>query len=210
MSSTNHERAGTIFKDIYKGDSDGNKLLDEIEKYKNTYYSENKKNIFFKKSQKMEVATQICNEFNVEDLIQKTVVLLPDTNRVYIDYPFFKLYANPDNYKQIIDYVIACFNLCIQKYGNFECHINLNSFTISAAERYKAAIELFCKDCLKSETRYGRMLSKMYIYHSPGMIERFTAIFLHLIDPYVRDKFILHSKEESDALIQGLLRPYEA
>jgi hypothetical protein len=54
------------------------------------------------------------------------------------------------------------------------------------------------------------MLSKMYIYHSPGMIERFTAIFLHLIDPYVRDKFVLHSKEESDALIQGLLRPHEA
>lgn len=185
--------------------STADKLLNDIEKYKNTFYSENKKNIFFKKSQKMEVATQICNEFHIDELIKKTVILLPDTNRVFIDYPFFKLYATPDNYKQIIDSVIACFNVCIQKYGNFECHINLNSFTITAAERYKTAIEIFCKDCLKSETRYGRMLSKMYIYHSPGMIERFTSIFLHLIDPHVRDKFVLHNKEESDDLIKRLL-----
>jgi hypothetical protein len=114
------------------------------------------------------------------------------------------LFANPKNYNIIICYVISCFDICIQEYGDFECHISLNSFTITAAERYKYAIEMFCKDCLKSETRYGRMLSKMYIYYSPGMIERFTSIFLHLIDPYVRDKFVLYGKDESDILIKEL------
>jgi hypothetical protein len=181
-------------------------ILDEIDKFKNTYYAENTKNIFFKKTQKQDVANQICQQFSVEELIQKTVRLLPNTNRVYIDYPVFKLYATPDNYKHIIEYVIACFNVCIQAYGNFECHINLCSFTMTAAERYKTAIEIFCKDCLKSETRYGRMLSKMYVYHSPGMIERFTAIFLHLIDPHVRDKFVLYTKEESDHRIAELFQ----
>ena len=179
-------------------------LVKEIEKFKDTYYSENKKNTFFKKTQKMAVATQIANEFNQEQLIGRTVTHIPNTNKVYIDYTFFKLYANPDNYKQIIDHVIACFNSSIQTYGNFECHINLNSFTITAAERYKTAIEIFCKDCLKSETRYGKMLTKMYIYHSPGMIERFTAIFMHLIDPYVRDKFVLYGKDDSDERIQSI------
>jgi len=186
--------------------SSSESLLNDIEKFKNAYYSDNKKNIFFKKSQKMDVATQICNQFSLEELIKKTVILIPNTNRVYIDYTIFKIYATPDNYKQIIDHVIACFNVCISTYGNFECHINLHSFTITAAERYKTAIEIFCKDCLKSETRYGRMLSKMYIYHSPGMIEQFTTIFLHLIDPYVRDKFTLYNKEESNGFITSLLR----
>lgn len=185
--------------------SSSNNLLNDIEKFKETYYSENKKNIFFKKTQKMDVATQICNQFNIEDMIQQTIIRIPETNKVYIDYSIFKLFANPENYNIIISNVISSFNQCIQEYGNFECHINLNSFTITAAERYKYAIEMFCKDCLKSETRYGRMLSKMYIYHSPGMIERFTSIFLHLIDPYVRDKFVLYGKDESERLIQELL-----
>ena len=180
-------------------------LLKDIETFKNTYYSENKKNVFFKKTQKNEVANQICNEFNVEDLIKTTVIIIPNTNRVYIDYTMFKIFANTENYKKIIEYVIMCFNICIQTFGNFECHLNLNTFTISAADRYKIAIDIFCHDCLKSETRYGRMLSKMYIYNSPGMIERFTSIFTHLIDPYVRDKFVLYNKDESEDLIKKLL-----
>jgi hypothetical protein len=184
--------------------SEKNNLLSNIEKFKDTYYSENKKNFFFKKTQKMDVATQICNQFNVEDMIRQTILRIPGTNKIYIDYSIFKLFANPENYNIIINNVISYFSTCIQECGNFECHINLNSFTITAAERYKYAIELFCKDCLKSETRYGRMLSKMYIYNSPGMIERFTSIFIHLIDPYVRDKFVLYNKDESDMLIQEL------
>ena len=181
-----------------------NTLLNDIEKFKDVYYSENKKNVFFKKSQKMEVATHICAQFSLENLIQQTIKIIPDTNKIFIDYTLFKLFATPQNYKQIIDYVISCFSTCIQSYGEFECHINLNSFTITSAERYKHAIEMFCNDCLKSETRYGSVLSKMYIYHSPGMIERFTGIFVHLIDPLVRDKFVLYNKEESDVLIQKL------
>jgi len=182
------------------------KLLQDIENFKNTYYSENKKNVFFKKAQKMEIASQISDKFSLEELIQKTVFIIPGTNRVFVDYVVFKLYATPENYKTIVERVIMCFNAVIQDWGTFECHLNLDSFTISAAERYKLAIELFCKDCLKSETRYGRLLNKMYIYNSPGMVERFTSIFTHLIDPYVRDKFILYGKDDSDKRIEEVVR----
>jgi len=182
-----------------------NNILNDIEQFKNTYYSENKKAFFFKKSQKLDCASKISSEFDINDLLAQTFIILPNTNRVYLDYTVFKLYANPDNYHTIVTYVIQLFQKCIDTYGSFECHFNLNSFTITAAERYKSAIEMFCKECLKSETRYGRMLSKMYIYYSPGVIERFTSLFAHLIDPFVRDRFIIYSKEESeDKLVENL------
>ena len=179
--------------------SSSSDLLNDIEKFKNTYYTENKKAFFFKKSQKMDCAAKISSEFNLQDLLEQTVAILPNTNRVYLDYTVFKLYANPDNYSAIVAYVLQLFRTCIQTYGSFECHFNLGSFTITAAERYKSVIELFCNECLKSETRYGRMMSKMYIYYSPGMIERFTTLFAHLIDPFIRDRFVVYSKEESEA-----------
>jgi len=180
-------------------------LLNDIEEYKNTYYSDNKKNTFFKKSQKLEIASKISENFDVDILIQQTIFIINDTNSIYINYPLFKLFANPDNYRKIIDHVLYCFKECLQKYGNFECHFNLLSFTISAAERYKDVIEMFCKDCLKSETRYGQKMTKMCIYNSPGMIDNFTKIFLHLLDPHVRNSIVLYGKDESDKLIRILL-----
>jgi hypothetical protein len=182
-----------------------NDILKDIESFKNTYYSENRKNIFFKKSQKLDCATKISNEFDINDLLSQTVFIIPNTNRVYLDYTVFKLYANPDNYNTIVNYVIQLFRTCIETHGSFECHFNLNSFTITAAERYKTVIELFCKECLKSETRYGRMMSKMYIYYSPGMLEKFTNLFSHLIDPFVRDRFVVYNKDESEEKIQKLI-----
>lgn len=177
---------------------EASELWNNIEKYKNEYYSENKKAFFFKKSQKLDCAANISSKFDIEDLLSQTFAILPNTNRIYLDYTVFKLYANPENYTTIVEYVIKLFNICIDKYGSFECHFNLKSFTITAAERYKSVIELFCKECLKSETRYGSMMQKMYIYYSPGMIEKLTSIFSHLIDPLIRDRFVVYNKEESD------------
>lgn len=179
-------------------------ILRDIEKFKETYYSENNKNFFFKKSQKMDCALKISQKFDIEELLEQTVYILRDTNRVYLDYNVFKLYANPENYDIIVNHVIQLFYNCIQTHGSFECHFNLNSFTITAAERYKLAIELFCKECLKRETRYGQNLSKMYIYYSPRMIEQFTGVFSNLIDPLIRDRFVIYSKEESEEKMREL------
>jgi hypothetical protein len=179
-------------------------LLKDIEDYKNTYYSENKKTFFFRKSQKMDCANKIANEFELSTLLSQTIFIIPNTNCVYLDYNIFKLYANPENYHSIVEHVIQLFEYCIINCGEFECHFNLNSFTITAAERYKYIIEMFCKECLKRETRYGHMLSKMYIYYSPGMIERFTTLFTHLIDPNIRNRFVIYSKDESEIKMKKL------
>jgi hypothetical protein len=180
-------------------------FLEDIEKYQEKYYLQTKKNTFFKNSQKIDCATKLCSEFNKTELIEKTLYIIPNTNKVYINYPMFKLYANPDLYNEIVEKLLELFIHCINTFGDFECHINLNTFTITAANRYKQVIELFSDKCFKNETKYSTVLSKLYIYNSPGMIEAISRIFLHLIDPLVRSKIVLFNKSESGGKLNDLL-----
>jgi len=179
-------------------------LLEQIEKFQETYYSQSGKNWFFKSKQKLECAAKISEEFNLHKLIGSTIYLLSDTNRVFFDYTIFKLFANPENYRFTVNYVMSLFTHCIDKFGGFELHVNLNSFTITAAERYKSVIELFCNECLKSKTRYASMLTKMYIYNAPNMIEHTANIFGGLVDPLIRERLVIYKKEETGKKIEEL------
>ena len=155
-------------------------LLEEVKEFQDSYYSQNTKNLFLKNSQKLECAKDITKNFNIFDLIKKTIYIIPNTNKVYIDYLIYKFYANPNVYNDIVNYTFNIFSECISKYGDFECHINLNTFTITSAYRYNDMIELFCKKCLTtSNPSYSMLLSKMYIYNSPSMMENISKIFSH-------------------------------
>jgi hypothetical protein len=178
-------------------------LIEEIEKFQDAYYSQSGgKNVVFKKSQKLECASQISSNFDIQILLNKTVYIIQNTNKIFIDYTVFKLYGTPDNYKLIIERLFSLFLEAINRYGNYECHINLNTFTITAAERYKKIIELFCSECLQNTTRYAVYLSKMHIYNSPSMLENIATIFMHYIEPCVKTKIEIHNKIESDEKIK--------
>jgi hypothetical protein len=178
-------------------------LIEEIEKFQNTYYSQGGgKNTIFKKSQKIECASQISSNFDIQLLLNKTIYLIQNTNKIFIDYTVFKLYGNPSNYKLIIDRLFTLFLETINTYGEYECHINLNTFTISAAERYKQVIEMFCSECLQNKTtRYSLFLSKMHIYNSPSMLENIAKLFAAYIEPSVRTKIEIHNKSDSNEKI---------
>jgi len=181
-----------------------NNLLKMVEEYQTTFYSQSRKNIFFKNKQKMECATQISQEFDINSLIEKTVYLIPNSNRVYFDYTLFKMYGNPENYMLVINYILTALTHCIDKYEKYELHVNLNSFTITAAERYRSVIELFCNECLKKQTRYAGQLIKMYIYNSPNVMEHVTRILGNLIDPLIRERMVIYNKEETGTKIEEL------
>lgn len=178
-------------------------LIEEIAKFQDTYYSQSGgKNLLFKKSQKLECASQISTNFDIQVLIDKTVYIIQNTNKIFIDYTVFKLYGNPDNYKLIIDRIFSLLLEVINTYGGYECHINLNTFTITAAERYKKVIEMFCSECLQNTTKYAVYLSKMHIYNSPNMLENIATIFMHYIEPSVKTKIEIHNKIESNEKIK--------
>ena len=179
-------------------------FINKITNLKNQYYSDSGKNVFFKNKQKMECANNICNSIGLEQIIDKTIYCLPNSNKVFFDYTIFKMYATPENYNQSVSHALLQCRYKISEHGNFVIHINLNSFTVSACDRYKDIIQIFCNECLRSNTRYSINLSKLIVYNSPNMIDAISRIILPFIDPIVRNKITLYSKPESDILIYNL------
>jgi hypothetical protein len=175
-------------------------LLNDLEKYKSAYYTENKKNVLFKKDQKMDMASKISTEFNLETLIQKTIYILPGTNEIYFDYNVFKMFAHPTNYASFVNYTQVLIVHCIQNYGTFMCHVNVNSFTASAAERYKGILELFNAITERDDTNYAPKMTKLHVYNTPSSLEHIYKLISGLIDPEVRSKIVFHSKAESTLL----------
>ena len=186
---------------------DDNDLLTQVNKFKDNYYSKNSKNMFFKKTQKAECAEQIAQQFDINVLLNNTVYIIGDTNQVFFDYAIFKLYANESNYQQIVDYVLLLFDIIIRKHGTYVTHVNLDTFTVSAAERYKKVIQTFNAACIRNtEFVYTQRLQSWHIYNPPSVIDMIHKILKPFIEPSVFNNARIISKEESAARLSELFR----
>jgi len=175
-----------------------NELLAKIEKLKTDYYSKQTKNTFFTSKQKLAVAETVSNSMNLQDLVARSVFVIKDTYKIYVDYTVFKHFANPSNYQYIIDYILTLLTYCIEQNGTFEVHVNLDTFTISACHRYKEVIELYLTECMKKDTELSEKLNKMHIYNIPSVFETIQKLLLPLIHEAVKEKIELHNKTESN------------
>ena len=180
-------------------------LIQEISKIKNEFYSISNKNVFFKSSQKQNCANIITKKMGVEQMIDNTVYIISNTNKVYLDYTIFKLYATPELFDIIIQKAIYLFEKCIENYGNFEVHINLNSFTISAFDRYNQIISKFCLECLNNNSNFTTNVTNLFIYNTPNMIDILKNLIKPFIDNSIANKIIFLNKKESEKLISELL-----
>ena len=172
-------------------------LLDDLIRFKELYYTENKKSIFQKKAQKYEVATAIANCFDVNMLLQKSAYIKPNTNIVFVEYPMFKQFAQPNNYELFVKYVQNLVSIVIETNKTFECHINIDTFTISAAERYKGVIQAFNEGVFG----YTEYMDAIYIYNSPIMIEKISKVLLNLLDPTTKKKFKLVKNTDTEDVV---------
>jgi len=183
-----------------------NEFMEKISDLSSKYYSENKKNIFFKKNQKNDCALSITNAVGIDELIVKTIYIIPNTNSVFLDYTIFKTYATAEYYSNILNYIFSLFQECVTKYGVYNTHVNLDTFTISAAERYKNIIELFLENCMNYGCDYSNELNKMYIYNTPNTFKNISPILMPLIDPVVKQKIVFYDKNTSSEILKTLLK----
>ena len=172
-------------------------IMDQIEQFKKDFYQTNGKNTFFKKTQKQECANLISQTFDINEMIQKTVYVIPGTNQVFFDYTIFKLYANDSNYEPIVNAITSIYDLVLLQYPNFVIHIDLNTFSVSAADRYKPMIQLFCQKCMNSDTKYSELISHMYLYNTPAMIDTIMTVVKPFVDPNIIGRITKYTKEES-------------
>jgi len=184
----------------------GNTLNNMISKLTNDFYASQRKHIFFKKNQKLECAEFVTNHLNLNDLIKNTIFVIPDTNSIYFDYPLFKCYGTIDNYKTVVNYLLSEINSIIIKYGSFNIHVNLLSFTMSAAERYTQAIQMFCNECFKNvDIKYIDRMDTMFIYNTPNMISAISTALIRFTNESIKEKMVYYSKEESVAILEKLI-----
>jgi hypothetical protein len=179
-------------------------LTNKISELTAQFYSENKKNILFKNSQKKECANTIVESIGIDGLLKRTFFIFPNTNRVFLDYPVFKSYATPDNYSHIVNYIVSLFSHCINIYGTFEAHVNLEGFTLSAAERYKEFMHLYINVCMAKYCEFSEKIDKMYIYNTPNTFQSISKILMPLVDNVVKNKIVIYDKHSSNILISNL------
>jgi hypothetical protein len=175
-----------------------------IEQLQTKYYEDNKKNTLFKNSQKTKCAEYLTSQLDINVLLEKTSFIIPGTPIVFLDYLVFKTYAHPTIYDQISQYIVNLLTLCIQTHRTFEVHINLKSFTISAAQRYVDIIKRFCSMCLQSDTQYAANINKLVIYNAPSMIDAISKMFRPFINERVRDRIELVNAEKSAEILKNI------
>ena len=181
-------------------------LLNQLANAQDEYYKNTTKNVFLKKQQKFDCAVAVTQQFDVTKLIENSVFVIPDSNCIYMDYPVFKMYAHPDNYSLIVDRFICIINGLIAQYGSFKMHLNMNSFTVSAAERYLPLIKLFCTECAK-DTSFSRAekMEQLFTYYTPIVISNIVPMIMKVSEKCLRKKLTHYNKEESGKLIEKLL-----
>jgi len=97
------------------------------------------------------------------------------------------------------------FEYMMTKHVSIEMNVILDTFTISAAERYQSVIQMFCNKCMTSKTRYSKCITQMNLYYTPAMIDSIRALLRPFIDNDVYEKIVMYSKSESPEILKKLL-----
>ena len=179
-------------------------LKSKVQEIQTAFYESSGKKLFFKREQKFECADTISKSIGIDEMIKKTFYVLPNTNKVYADYSVFKLYATPDTFDYISTMLLGILNT-VSLSGSYELHINLDSFTISAYERYKQFITVYCNKCLSYESMPSILMSKMFIYNTPLFIDSISRIVRPMMHPDVPNRIVYYKKNESPILLLRLL-----
>ena len=182
-------------------------LIQEIHKIHNEYYDNVKKNMFFKKTQKIEFAENIINKIPLDELIKCSIFEIHNTNKLFFDYTIFKMYASPNNFNDIIQYMILKVREIIRSYNNFEMHMNMKTFSVSATERYIDIIRLFCNECCNNNEMFSQSLTQMYIYNAPSGLNTITSIIMKMMTPEIRGKITHYLKDESKIRLNNIFIP---
>jgi hypothetical protein len=93
----------------------------------------------------------------------------------------------------------------ISQHGSCEVHIDLSSFTISAAERYRFIAEQYVEYCISLSVEMSENTTRMVIYNSPSFVNTVCAIVRQFVPPGLKSRIEYYSRAESAPLIAALI-----
>lgn len=176
----------------------------EINNARNEFYGESGKNVFFKTRQKFDCAKRVVSQIPIEHLLARTCWIPDNTDYVRIDYTILKTYASPEVFETIVYHIIRVCSEALSTNSYLKVILNLDTFTVSAAERYKVLIEMFCEKCFQANLGFAISLQTFIIYNTPATIDSIKPILLPLLLEEIRPKIKLVSKKETPGLLGSL------
>ena len=193
-----------------------NYMFESLNSLKESYYADgggsNKKNMFFKSNQKNNCAQSVANQVDMDEVMRMSFFAVPNKRgHFYMNYPIMKMYVNNENHSAVMTSMINEIVNCIREARNedpsapFYVHLNLNSLTVSATERYKYVVDEFHTQCVQTGVQITPFVTGVVIYYAPSMMSTIVELLKYCIEPGVLDKIkLISSKDESFANLEAL------
>lgn len=162
-------------------------LENQLNKFREQYYQENKKKTFFTKSQKKDCAEKVSEHFSVDQLLQNSIYVKEST--LFFDYPIIKTFIHPNNYRLVVEHIDKMIQYMVDNYQVFTIVVNMKSFTVTAAQRYMELIKDFCNKYLQNDL-YITRIQNIYVHNSPSVIEIIRKMIYPFVSSNVTNKVV--------------------
>jgi hypothetical protein len=166
-----------------------NDILEKINSLKNDYYTENKKNTFFKNGQKFDCANTIVQQMNKTELFNSIIRI--DENRLMFNYTMFKTIIHPDIYMDLIYFIFQQNDTILQKRTMYDVIVDFKGLTMTGVERYKGFISMLSIEGQRNGKNFLQKLEKITIINPPFMVANVGKILLPLMDKSVKEKIVI-------------------
>ena len=167
-------------------------ILKKIESARNEYYTENQKNIFFKKQQKFDCAETITNNIDIDAIMP--FIFKVEQNTIKINYNIFKTVASPAVYMKMATYLLQLTEEIINTHSTYDLHVDLAGLTMSAIERYRGFVSLVSGEGLKNGKGLLKHLEFVHVFNPPTFVEYLCSIVIPIVDPVIKDRFVIYMK----------------
>lgn len=180
-------------------------LENKINALKEEFYSNNKKNTFFKNKQKLEYAKTVSNNIDLETLLKSTFLTSDKINVILFQYPIFKNYANYDNIMSILQYFVNLVNDKISKFNEYSLFANLDTYSATAHERFKGMYTMLFELDNKNSVIFNNKLHSLIVFNSPHILSSLNSFFSSYVTNDVINKVTLVSKKDTEDRVEKLI-----
>jgi len=132
--------------------------------------------------------------------LEQTIYPIKDTNKLFFDYTFFKLFASKENYNFVVSHILETIKNLLKEYETFELHVNLFSFNTTSLAKHHDFLRIFSG----YSNMFGDKLTDFYVYYTPSIMDSILKIITTHISTNV-PKVILYTKKESENSLKSFL-----
>ena len=178
-------------------------IRQQILAIQNQYYRIHPKNSLFKKDQKFDCAAYVTKHINIDELIENTLYYANNSNILIYDYTIYKTFIHPEVIPYFNAHFVNMFQYGIDNFQKVNLYIQSESFTVSAFERYREAIQHLISVIPYGWVDYAETIT---LFNCPSMIENILNLLYMLLDKNSRTNLksklqIIH-KQDGHAITQ--------